>query len=1025
MANDTTVIKLDMDTSPAENSLSELDKHMQKIMNSRNASGTMKNLTRQIHEAITTTESLKKQLDDTLNSKEHTKTFDAAISKAKELKRLIGEETSKLLASQGLADTKSNRKMAEQAFLQSRRAKDVNTKRMIKDYRELQVQINNLVKSGQKFYIDDKTVTRLNNRLTVSYNRVSGLIARFRDLAAESQSFEARMRRVASTMRVWNIITNNIRKATQVVQNTYNKLLGIVKKLLMPLKTLRKESAKHTTSASSGFKHLFRNVMRYGLGIRSLYFLFRKLRQIAVESLGEIAKMDAETNRSISSVVKAFNQLKGSVGGMIQPLISVFAPALVKLLGLLTKVANAIATIFAMLTGKGYIMTATAQEVDYAASLDKTAGSAKKAKKALEGYLSPIDEINKYKKDEDSGSGDGAGYTLTKTPIDASSLLADWTKKFLDPIKKAWAKVGSFVKTSWSKAFGSLKTLAIDVIEDFLEVWNQDRTLEMLEGIFRIFGRIGAIVDELITKFDIAWNKNKIGKQILESIRDIFATIVDHIDRALGLTEAWVMQLDFSPLLEAVQSFLVALEPLVGQIMTVFSTFYTEVLLPLGQWAIEQGLPKLIGVFTDLANTLTESGLSDKLQELWKHLEPFAERVGEGLISFLSRLADAIGRVVTSDAFLKFIDKIGEWMDSVSASDVEGAIWGIVAALVALKSVIGVLSALATFAGIAKTVMEFVTLVGKDFALALSTALAGLSMVISGVILAVTNVISMFKNGWSLIKTILEAIGIALATIGVIILAPIEGVGVAIAAVVAAVVFVISQAAIIIHQNWDKIVEWTKAMWTKVKTWFTDGVTAVKTTINNVVTWIKSVPSKLATVWTNIKTTCVNTFNSLKTSVVNIFNGLWNSLKGVINSILGGIEKMANGIVNGINTAIGAMNNLKFDVPGWVPVVGGNHMGFNIPTLGNVSIPRLAQGAVIPPNKEFLATLGDQKRGTNIETPLATMVEAFNQALNQRGGNGKTEITFVLPNKQQVAQYVIEGGRVLQTSRGSNPFNLA
>ena len=60
------------------------------------------------------------------------------------------------------------------------------------------------------------------------------------------------------------------------------------------------------------------------------------------------------------------------------------------------------------------------------------------------------------------------------------------------------------------------------------------------------------------------------------------------------------------------------------------------------------------------------------------------------------------------------------------------------------------------------------------------------------------------------------------------------------------------------------------------------------------------------------------------------------------------------------------------------------------------NIPALARGAVIPPNREFLAVLGDQKQGTNIETPLATMVQAFKQALSESGYNGRNEATLVL-----------------------------
>lgn len=72
-----------------------------------------------------------------------------------------------------------------------------------------------------------------------------------------------------------------------------------------------------------------------------------------------------------------------------------------------------------------------------------------------------------------------------------------------------------------------------------------------------------------------------------------------------------------------------------------------------------------------------------------------------------------------------------------------------------------------------------------------------------------------------------------------------------------------------------------------------------------------------------------------------------------------------------------------------------NNIGFNINgTAGISSIPKLAQGAVIPPNREFLSVLGDQKSGTNIETPLETMIAAFKSAITEIGGIGSGEITL-------------------------------
>lgn len=64
-------------------------------------------------------------------------------------------------------------------------------------------------------------------------------------------------------------------------------------------------------------------------------------------------------------------------------------------------------------------------------------------------------------------------------------------------------------------------------------------------------------------------------------------------------------------------------------------------------------------------------------------------------------------------------------------------------------------------------------------------------------------------------------------------------------------------------------------------------------------------------------------------------------------------------------------------------------------------IPKFARGAVIPPNREFLAVLGDQKSGTNVEAPLATIVQAMQIALASNGGanSGTNEAYMVLDDE--------------------------
>ena len=83
-------------------------------------------------------------------------------------------------------------------------------------------------------------------------------------------------------------------------------------------------------------------------------------------------------------------------------------------------------------------------------------------------------------------------------------------------------------------------------------------------------------------------------------------------------------------------------------------------------------------------------------------------------------------------------------------------------------------------------------------------------------------------------------------------------------------------------------------------------------------------------------------------------------------------------VVTGINTVINALNGLSFDLP---DIFGGGHVGFHISTLTAPQIPYLAQGAVIPANREFLAVLGDQSHGTNVEAPLDTIKQAVAEVM--------------------------------------------
>jgi hypothetical protein len=85
-----------------------------------------------------------------------------------------------------------------------------------------------------------------------------------------------------------------------------------------------------------------------------------------------------------------------------------------------------------------------------------------------------------------------------------------------------------------------------------------------------------------------------------------------------------------------------------------------------------------------------------------------------------------------------------------------------------------------------------------------------------------------------------------------------------------------------------------------------------------------------------------------------------------------------------INWIVDGLNKISFDIPAWL---GGGTFGINLTPVGFGRIPELATGAVIPANAPFAAILGDQKHGTNIETPERLLRDLIREELgrNQQG----------------------------------------
>jgi hypothetical protein len=150
--------------------------------------------------------------------------------------------------------------------------------------------------------------------------------------------------------------------------------------------------------------------------------------------------------------------------------------------------------------------------------------------------------------------------------------------------------------------------------------------------------------------------------------------------------------------------------------------------------------------------------------------------------------------------------------------------------------------------------------------------------------------------------------------------------------------------------------------------------------------------------------------------IKNFFKGIWdafyNIVKIPINLIIGAINTMTQAFEDAFNWIIDGVNTLSFDVPDWVPGIGGETFGFSLDYIDVPEIPKLAAGTVIPANYgEFLAVLGDNKREAEVVSPLSTIKQAVMEALVALDGTGRPD-----SSRPMIVQVVLDGKVVGQTS---------
>jgi hypothetical protein len=446
------------------------------------------------------------------------------------------------------------------------------------------------------------------------------------------------------------------------------------------------------------------------------------------------------------------------------------------------------------------------------------------------------------------------------------------------------------------------------------------------------------------------------------------------------------------PVIDAFNRLKDALAPVRDFVAKGIESFYQNFLVPVGKWVLGEALPRLLDILTGLAKSINWDELNTALEKLWTILAEFTIGIGNGLIRFFELVADTIKKIDWKkiwdglkniwEAVKPFAQTIGKGLEWFYINVIEPlVVWAANDLIPAALDLVA--AALEFLDEIIKAAAPAFEWIWNDFLKPVGEWTG------KQIISAITDMKNAFKslsdwarNNQAVIRNMATALlgffgGIwvynttkklvdfvmYLASAFATMAGKISIAGMA-ATMANVGIGLLGAAVLLIAANWDKMngIEKTIAIL---------GAIAIAA--------------------------------AAAAAAIGALQSAW-SLGIAAAAIVAGIVAIGVAIKSANSDASKSLSNIQ---PPTIPAP-------------KYQVPALASGAVIEPNKEFLAILGDQKQGTNIEAPLSTIEDAMRNVMNERKGNGDIVlqldgVTFArLTNPYNVAENNRRGVRLVE-----------
>ena len=800
-------------------------------------------------------------------------------------------------------------------------------------------------------------------------------------------------------------VLSGLGSAGRTLKNSFSSLVTRIKKVtsgmvnlaskMKKLKDLMLGLGRANKKNDASFANSLKTILKYTLGIRSLYVLVNRIRRAIIGGYENLAQYSEQVNASISGMSSALLRLKNAFAVAFAPILNVVAPYITAFINMMGDAFNAVGRFFAALTGKTIAIQATKVYKDYAKGLSGIADATEDARKSLS--VLGFDQLNQLQDTSkaDGSNGSEAGEIspadmFTEVPIE--SAISEWARKIRAAfLAENWAELGLVIadgiNAGLRKIYDAINWENVgpkitSFVEAFAGTFNS--LVDHIE--WDLMGRvIGAGINTIVNTFNLLAEKvdfENIGKKLSVGFREM----LDEVEWTnLGIAIGNKFMLTWR----------------------IFDGFVTDM------WRKnDAGLTGWTQLGISMGNAL--NGIIQKID-----FGKIGASLGKAITGIFQLAIDFAGKFDWWVLGFKIGNGINEFLQNFDAKTVATGASEVIKGI--LDSLIEAVQTI-DWGLLGKKIAEFIAnidwggIVSKLFEL-LGSALAGLGAFLGGLIVeAVESAKEYFSGkieemGGDIGGGILFGIIDGLANIGTWIKDHIfkpfidgfkkvfginspskvmkeqggyimEGLLNGITSWNSKVLSAFSRIKDGIMTKWEETKQGTTEKWNSIKSALSVGWDGIKTNSSTAFSGIRSSISSAweatktttSSTWSNIKSNMSNTWNNLKTSASNTFNNIkeaisrawkgvnsdsdatWRqvekTIKAPINNIINMVNKMISGVASQMNKFIQMLNKIK--IPKWVPGIGGK--GINISTISNIpQIPAFAQGGYPETGQLFLA----------------------------------------------------------------------